>query len=151
MSGQQNNPPHEPMPRVLIVDDMVDVANLLAGLFWLKGIEPVKALSIDECLASIGGQEEKRKRIDAAILNGRLAVERGALLVSRLKEAHPEIAIFVLVGDESDRARLLRLGCEDFAKKPISAETIVDKVLVLIARKSMDRANNNGSMTTAFK
>lgn len=137
MSGQQK-PESSPLSRVLIVDDMADVTNLLAGLLWLKGIEPVKALSIDECLAKLGEND----KVDAAILNGRLAVEKGGLLVSRLKEADPDISIFVLVGDESDRARLLRLGCEDFAKKPVSADTIVDKVLVLIAKKHMETGNN---------
>lgn len=140
MSGQQK-PERRPLSRVLVVDDMADVTNLLAGLLWLKGIEPVKALSIDECFAKIG-EEADGGKIDVAILNGRLATEKGGLLVTRLKEADPGISIFVLAGDESDRARLLRLGCEDFAKKPVSAETIIEKVLVLIAKKHMEMDSN---------
>jgi DNA-binding response OmpR family regulator len=55
-------------------------------------------------------------------------------LVARLKELKPKILLFVITNDDSDRARVMQLGCDEFSKKPISTESIADKVLARIAK-----------------
>jgi len=43
----------------------------------------------------------------------------------------------VLAEDESDKPRVLEFGANEFAPKPISAETVVDKVYsLLLTRRS---------------
>lgn len=97
----------------------------------LSAMKPVKASSAAEYL-----DKAQQDGIQVAVINGKTAFEKGGLQVSRLKQDHPAIRIVVIVDDESDRSRLLRLGCEDFARLPISAQTIIEKVMMLLARKN---------------
>jgi DNA-binding NtrC family response regulator len=122
-------------PQIMIVADSADVASLLAAHVELNGLEPVKANSAQECIDSI---ESGAWRIKVAVINGNIALERGGLLVSKIKQADPNIGIVVVANEESDRSRLLRLGCEDFTKTPVSVQTIISKVLMLVAK---DRQN----------
>ena len=115
----------------MLVEDNPDVLTVLAGFMALSGMAPVKASSAAECL-----DKAQQDGIQAAVINGKTALEKGGLLVSRLKQDHPCIKIIVVVNDESDRSRLLRLGCEDFARLPISAQTIIEKVMMLLAKKN---------------
>lgn len=118
-------------PKVMLVEENPDVVTLLSGLLSLSGMETVKARSIPECVDKVheGG-------IQVALINGKLAQEKGGLLISKIKQADPEIGIIVVADEESDRSRLLRLGCEDFARPPISAQTLIEKVMMLIAKKN---------------
>ncbi|MEO9295535.1 MAG: response regulator [Nitrososphaera sp.] len=119
-------------PKVMLVEDNPDVMSVLAGLMSLSGMEPVKARTAAESLDIM-----QQDGIQAAVINGKIALEKGGLLISRLKQVNPDTRIVVVVDGESDRSRLLRLGCEDFARLPISAQTIIEKVMMLLARKNM--------------
>ena len=119
-------------PKVMLVDDNPDIMSLLAGHMSLSGMEPVKAGSVAECLDMM-----QQDGIQATVINGKIALEKGGLLISRIKQQDPGIKILVIVDDESDRSRLLRLGCEDFARLPISAQTVIEKVMMLMATKNM--------------
>jgi DNA-binding NtrC family response regulator len=116
----------------MLVDDNPDIMSVLAGLMSLSGMEPVKARTAAESLDMM-----QQDGIQAAVINGKIALEKGGLLISWLKQVDPDMRIVVVVDDESDRSRLLRLGCEDFAQLPISAQTIIEKVMMLLARKNM--------------
>jgi DNA-binding response OmpR family regulator len=116
----------------MLVEDNPDVMSVLAGLMSLSGMEPVKARTAAESLDIM-----QQDGIQAAVINGKIALEKGGLLISRLKQVNPDTRIVVVVDGESDRSRLLRLGCEDFARLPISAQTIIEKVMMLLARKNM--------------
>jgi len=41
----------------------------------------------------------------------------------------------VLAEDETDKTRVLEYGADEFATKPISAESVVDKVYNMLARR----------------
>jgi|SRR5690349_9414002 DNA-binding response OmpR family regulator len=127
-AGSETNPFQN--AKVLIVEDNPDACALIAGILWLKGVECIKAQSVEESIDNAAEAE----RIDVAVLNGRLAQEKGGFLVARLKELKPKILLFVITNDDSDRARVMQLGCDEFSKKPISTESIADKVLALIAK-----------------
>jgi DNA-binding response OmpR family regulator len=64
-------------------------------------------------------------------------------LVSKIKQADPDIGILIVADEECDRSRLLRRGCEDFAKTPVSAQTIINKVLMLIAKRRLAEDGQN--------
>ncbi len=126
--------------KVLIVEDNPDACTLIAGILWLKGVECIKAQSLEESIDKAAEAE----RIDVAVLNGRLAQEKGGFLVARLKELNPKMLLFVITNDDSDRARVLQLGCDEFSKKPISTESIADKVLALIAKGAATASVGSG-------
>jgi response regulator of citrate/malate metabolism len=61
-------------------------------------------------------------------MNGKTASDRGAMLIIKIKRQNSDIKVFAIAEDENDKTRILEYGAEEFAIKPISAETIVDKL-----------------------
>ena len=84
-----------------------------------------KAFNADQCLKIIA---ELNNRVDVVVMNGKTAADRGAMLIIKIKRMNSDIKIFAIADDENDKTRVLEYGAEEFAVKPISAETIVDKL-----------------------
>ena len=97
----------------------------MAGTFALKGHQVFKAFNAEQCLKIIA---ELGNQIDIVVMDGKTASDRGAMLIIKIKRLNPDIKIFALADDENDKTRILEYGAEEFAIKPISAETIVDKL-----------------------
>jgi len=68
-------------------------------------------------------------------VNGKIAANRGAMLIIKVKRINSSIKIMVLAEDETDKTRVLEYGADEFATKPISAESVVNKVYSLLATK----------------
>ena len=85
-----NAPQHK--PKVMLVDDNPDTMSLLAGHMSLSGIEPVKAGSAAECLEMI-----PQDGIQATVINGTIVLEKGGLLISRIKEHDSVIKILITI------------------------------------------------------
>ena len=119
--------------RIIIVDENKDVVSILAGTFGLDGYEVHKSFSAEECLNKVN---ELDGRVDIVFVDGKIAADRAAILIIKVKRINSNIKIMVLAEDETDKTRVLDYGADEFATKPISAETIVDKVSgVLLARE----------------
>jgi DNA-binding NarL/FixJ family response regulator len=67
-------------------------------------------------------------QVDVIVMDGKTAADRGAMLIIKIKRLNSSIKIFAIADDESEKTRVLEYGAEEFAIKPISAETIVDKL-----------------------
>lgn len=126
MSGE------EWVPKIMIIEDNRDVNTYIAGLLVLKGAKVHKVHSYDECLRVL---QELKWDIDAVILNGRIAMEKGGVIISKIKQGNDKIRILTIAEDDADKAKLLDLGSDDFGKKPLSGECVVDKVLMLLTKK----------------
>jgi DNA-binding response OmpR family regulator len=120
------------VPKIMIIEDNRDVNAYIAGLLALKGAEVHKIHSYDECLRVL---QELKWDIDAVILSGKVAMERGGVIISKIKQGNDKISILTIAEDDADKAKLLDLGSDDFGKKPLSGESVVDKVLMLLAKK----------------
>jgi DNA-binding response OmpR family regulator len=68
-------------------------------------------------------------------VDGKIAANRGAMLIIKVKRINSSIKIMVLAEDETDKTRVLEYGADEFATKPISAESVVNKVYSLLATK----------------
>jgi DNA-binding response OmpR family regulator len=66
--------------------------------------------------------------VDIVFVDGKIAADRTAILIIKVKRINSNIRIMALAEDENDKTRVLDYGADEFATKPISAETIVDKV-----------------------
>ncbi len=115
--------------RILIADDNKDVNLLLAATLVLKGYEVYKTYSAEECLSKL---EEFEGKVDVLLLNGTIAADRGAMVIVKAKRINPDVKILAVAADESEKTRVLDYGAEGFTTKPISIETIVDKVSALL-------------------
>jgi len=89
-----------------------------------------KAYSIEECLDRVNELEGK---VDIVFVDGKIAANRGAMLIIKIKRVNPNIKVMVLAEDETDKTRVLEYGADEFATKPISAESVVEKVYSMLA------------------
>jgi DNA-binding response OmpR family regulator len=115
--------------RIIIADDDKDVNSLLAGTFLLKGYEVYKTYSAEECLIKLNELDGK---VDVMTLNGNFASDRGAMVIVKAKRINLDIKILAIAENESEKTRVLDYGADGFTTKPISTETIVDKVSALL-------------------
>jgi DNA-binding response OmpR family regulator len=118
------------VPTVLVVDDDPDANALIAGALKLKGYTPYEAHTDQECVELL---EAFGESIDAVALIGAIAMESGAQLCARARKANPAVKILAVGDQESDRTAMMRLRADQVAIKPISVETLVDKVTLLLA------------------
>ena len=123
--------------RVLIADDNRDVNLLVAATFGLKGYEVYKTYSAEEGLSKL---EELEGKVDVMFLDGKIAADRGAMVIVKTKRINPNIKILAVADDESEKTRVLDYGADGFSTKPISIETIVDKVSALLTVGSLPEA-----------
>jgi len=118
--------------RIIIVDENKDVVSTVAGTFGLKGYEVYKAYSAEECFDKLNELDGK---VDIVFVDGKIAADRAAMLIIKVKRINSNIKIMVLAEDETEKTRVLDYGADEFTTKPISAESIVDKVYsVLLGR-----------------
>ncbi len=101
--------------KILIVDDEVQVANLLAESVQLQGHEAIVAVSGAEGLALL---EERRP--DAIFLDLVMPEMSGIEVLRRIRATHPALPVIVITGHASatqiEEAK--RLGATDCVVKP---------------------------------
>jgi DNA-binding response OmpR family regulator len=121
--------------RVLTADDNKDVNILLAATLVLKGYEVYKTFSAEECISKL---KELEGNANLLLLNGKIAANRGAMVIVNAKRINPDIKILAVADDESEKTRVLDYGADGFTTKPISVETIVNKIsALLVVEKSI--------------
>jgi DNA-binding response OmpR family regulator len=115
--------------KILIADENKDVNILLAATLVLKGYEVYKTYSVDECISKL---EELEGKVDILLLDGKIAADRGAMVIVKVKRINPDIKILAIADNESEKTRVLDYGADGFSTKPISVETIVNKISALL-------------------
>jgi DNA-binding response OmpR family regulator len=66
------------------------------------------------------------------LLDGAIAADRGAMVIVNAKRISPNIKILAVADDESEKTRVLDYGADGFTTKPISVETIVNRVSAIL-------------------
>jgi DNA-binding response OmpR family regulator len=121
-----------PTHTAIVVDDDRDVNIVLAGILKLKKFDVHKVYSAEECLEKL---KELEAKVDVIYVNGKIAADRAATLILKVKRINSDIRIFVVAEDETDKTRVLDYGADLFIAKPIGIETIADKIMILLTRK----------------
>ncbi len=116
---------------IILVEDDDDIANILAGHFKLANLRVYKTKSAEECLEIMKDLDDK---VDLVLVNGKIAADRGTMLLTNLKKLNLETKIFVLAENDSDKTRVLSYGADEFTTKPISPTTTVEKAIRLLMR-----------------
>lgn len=81
--------------------------------------------------------KELEDKVDFVFVDGKIAADRGAVLIIKVKKINSDIKIVVLAEEQTDKTRVLDYGAEEFITKPISAESIIDKVNSLLLKKEI--------------
>jgi DNA-binding response OmpR family regulator len=117
---------------IILVEDDVDVTNILAGHFTLTKFKVFKAKSAEACLDKL---KELDYKVDVVFVNGAIAADRGPMLIVNIRKVSHEIKIFALAENENNKTRVLDYGADEFAIKPISPTTVVEKVSMLLMKR----------------
>jgi two-component system, OmpR family, response regulator ArlR len=118
------------MPLVLIVDEDKILVNYLYALFKLSGYEVNMTFSSNECLRFL--EQSNPSKIDAALVDGKIAEDRGAMVVSKIKQLNKDIRILVVANNDNPKNIILEYGADDFIIKPVGGETLLSKINMLI-------------------
>ena len=120
---------------IILVEDDIDVSNILAGHFNLAKFKVYKTASAIECLAKL---KELNNRVDIILINGTIAADRGPMLIVNIRKLNLDVKIFALAENENSKTRVLDYGADEFAVKPISPTTVVEKISMLLMKKPVE-------------
>src|SRR5919112_3660479 len=118
----QNKTPH-----VIVCDDDAELNSFIRNFFKLDGYKTHQALSARECIDKL---TELGDTIDAITVDGKIASDRSVMLILNVKRMNKNVKVFVLA-DRSlseDKTRMMDYGADEFAVKPISMESLINKV-----------------------
>jgi DNA-binding response OmpR family regulator len=120
----QNKTPH-----VIVCDDDAELNSFMRNHFKLDGYETHQAFSAQECIDKL---EELGDRIDAITVDGKIASDRSVMLILKVKRMNRKVKVFVLAdrGLSEDKTRMMDYGADEFAVKPLSMESLINKVNV---------------------
>jgi two-component system response regulator VicR len=115
------------IPHVIVCDDDPELNSFIRNHFKLDGYETHQALSAQECIDKLS---EMGNTIDAITVDGKIASDRSAMLILNAKRINRNLKVFVLAdrGLSEDKTRIMDYGADEFATKPISMESLINKV-----------------------
>lgn len=117
---------------ILIVSDDNDENVVLSGTFALNGFKCFKCTSAEEALETL---DKYIDEVDSMLINGKIAADRGTMIIVKSKTKKPSVKIVVVASSYNAKTRVLDYGADDFLIKPISAETLTNRVITQLARR----------------
>jgi two-component system, OmpR family, response regulator len=128
---------------VLVVDDELNIAELVAVALRYSGFDAQTAASGREALGAFAGF-----RPDALVLDVVLGDIDGFEVARRLRAAGADVPIVFLTARDTTEAvvRGLTLGGDDYVTKPFSVEELIARVRTILRRAGRGR----GSSRLAF-
>ena len=121
-------------PRILVVDDDAFIRRPLQYLLERAGFEADVAVDGVECMEKV-----KDSRPDLICLDVMMPNQDGFVTCEaiRREESLKDVPIILLSakGQESDRARGIELGADDFLSKPYSPTELITKIRALLERQ----------------
>jgi two-component system phosphate regulon response regulator PhoB len=120
-------------PKVLIVEDEPDVAELIAINLKRNGFLPVKAQNADEAFRCIEGG------LPALVLLDIMLPDSSGMEICRQLKSVPATAKIPVIivsakGEEADKVRGLELGADDYVTKPFSPRELILRVKGVLRR-----------------
>jgi DNA-binding response OmpR family regulator len=121
------------MPRILVVEDDQDIADLIVHYLQKAGHSTTRLASGSEVL-----QQVRRTPVDLVILDLMLPGMNGMMVCEALRSdtvtSHIPIIMLTARGDEADRVAGLERGADDYVTKPFSPKELVARVAARLRR-----------------
>ena len=113
------------MAKILVLDDVLDAANLIKRILQRKGHEVFTFTEEEDALNFARDNE-----VDLAILDIKLKKISGVEVLEELKKNSPSIKAIMLTGYPTiETAReSLKLGASEYCVKPIDKDELEEKV-----------------------
>jgi DNA-binding response OmpR family regulator len=116
-------------PHVIVCDDDPELNSFMRNFFKLDGYETHQALSAKECIDKLA---ELGDTVDVITVDGKIAADRSAMLILNVRRLNKNVKVFVLADRNlsEDKTRIMDYGADEFAVKPLSMESLINKVNV---------------------
>lgn len=115
----------EPVYRILIVDDEVDIRDTLSAILTAKGYVCETASCAAEALEKAGASA-----FDAVITDIKMPGMDGIALMREIVKRHPGLPVMIMTGFAAEyyEADALEAGAEDFIGKPFHVKELIMRV-----------------------
>ena len=117
-------------PRLLVVDNEIDICNFVKSFFEIRGFEVVPAYNGDDAMKAL-----ETVRPDLVILDVKMRRdEEGLEYLPKIKQKLPGVKVLMITGvdDQDIIDKCMALGADDYITKPLVLEylesTVVNKV-----------------------
>jgi len=100
-----------------------------------SSVRQYKKLPYLFCCDCLDKVNELDGKVDIIFVDGKIAANRGAMLIIKVKRINSNIKM-ILAEDETDKTRILEYGADEFATKPVSTESVVDKVYSMLTTRT---------------
>ncbi|HOU52930.1 MAG TPA: response regulator [Myxococcota bacterium] len=125
-------------PKVLIVEDEADFADIVAMNLRRGGLETVTVRTGEAALAEVA-----HRRPDVVLLDLMLPDLQGTEVCRRIRSDPATRSLPILMvtarGEEIDRVVGLELGADDYLVKPVSMRELVLRVQAVLRRRSKEQ------------
>ncbi len=118
-------------PKLLVVDDEIDICNFVKSFFEMRGFKVTTALNGDEAMSKL-----LQDRPDIVILDVKMRREaEGLEYLPKIKQALPTAKVMMVTGleDEKTVESARKLGADDYITKPLVLEYLEMNVLKKIS------------------
>ncbi|KIZ34840.1 MULTISPECIES: response regulator [Rhodopseudomonas] len=123
--------------RILLVEDDVEMASMLASMLAEHGFQTVTAGSAPEMDRVLNAED-----VALVVLDVMLPGEDGLSICRRLRHATTTpILMLTALGDDVDRIVGLEFGADDYVTKPFNSRELVARIKSLLRRASYDASH----------
>jgi DNA-binding response OmpR family regulator len=129
------------IPHVIVCDDDPELNLFMRNHFKLDGYQTHQALSAQECIDKLS---ELGDTVDAITVDGKIAADRSTMLILNAKRMNRNLKVFVLAdrGLSEDKTRIMDYGADEFAVKPLSMESLINKVNMKLLEAAKEIASS---------
>lgn len=131
------------MPRILLVDDDIELTELLAELLSLEGFEIHCVHNGQDALTELELQS-----YDLILLDVMMPVLNGIETLKQLRQKHSTPVLMLNArDDEIDRVLGLELGADDYLPKPFNDRELVARIKAILRRTTSNILSNPDVIT----
>ena len=114
-------------PKLLIIDDELDICNFVKSFFEMRGFDVVTASNGDEAMAKLLKERPEVVILDVMMRRGKEGLEYLPLI----KKSLPSAKVLMVTGvDDRDAIdAAMKLGADDYITKPLILEYLENTVL----------------------
>ena len=111
--------------KLLLIDDEEEFIRTLSERLRMRNLNPDAVYNGEQALSFV-----KENEPDVIVLDLKMPGIDGIEVLTRMKEAHPNIEIIILTGHgtEKDEEKARKLGAFDYLEKPIDIDKLVARL-----------------------